>query len=323
MKLQTHRCVWMAVLALVVALVPAMARADVTKIQISSRQDILAGKSFGNVGPYEKLRGKVYFAVDPKDPRNKIIADLDKAPKNGEGKVEFSADLFILKPKDSSRGNGVLFFDIVNRGNMALLRTFNRAESSRDPATEAEFGDGLLMREGYTLVALGWEFDAPKPLISMDAPVATENGKPLTGWISPWFIPNDFVPAYEYVTGYNTRAYPPLDLKSSAYRLTEREGMMGVPRLIPREDWQFAKVVDGRVAADPNWIWVKNGLRPGQTYQLTYESKDPPVAGLGFAGIRDLASFLKNDPNAVAPGRYAYMYGSSQTGRTSSFIWRR
>jgi hypothetical protein len=315
MKLQTHRCVWMALVALVVALVPAMARADVTKIQISSRQDVLAGKSFGNVGPYEKLRGKVYFAVDPKDPRNTIIADLDKAPKNSQGKVEFSADVFILKPKDSSKGNGVLFFDVVNRGNMAVLRTFNRAASSGDPATEAEFGDGLLMREGYTLVALGWEFDAPKRLISMDAPVATDNGKPLTGWISPWFIPNGFVPAYEYVTGYNTRAYPPLDLKSAAYRLTEREGMMGVPRLIPREDWQFAKVVDGKVVADPNWVWVKNGLKAGQTYQLTYESKDPPVAGLGFAGIRDLASFLKNDPNAIAPGRYAYTYGSSQTGR--------
>src|ERR1700694_1464127 len=105
MKLQTHRCVWMAILALVVALVPAMARADVTKIQISSRQDVLAGKAFGNVGPYEKLRGKVYSAVDPKDSRHNIIAAPEQAPKNSQRKVEYSADLFILKPKDSSKGN--------------------------------------------------------------------------------------------------------------------------------------------------------------------------------------------------------------------------
>ena len=317
MPLQRQSCVWMGVLALVVALAPAVVRAEVKKVEITSREDVLAGKPFGTVGAYEKLRGKVYFAVDPQNPHNKIIADLDKAPKNAEGKVEFSADLFIIKPKDSSKGNGVLFFDVVNRGNLQLLRSFSRGGGGGDPTKEADFGDGLLMREGYTLVAVGWEFDAPKRAgsISMDAPMATDNGKPINGWVDPWFIPNDFVPAYEYVTGYNTRAYPPLDVNSPAYRLTEREGMMGVIHLIPREDWQFAKVVDGKVVSDPNWIWIKNGLKPGMTYQVTYESKDPPVAGLGFAGIRDLASFLKNDPNAVAPGRYAYTYGSSQTGR--------
>ena len=79
--------------------VPCAARGEVARVAISSRQDVLDGKSFGNVGPYEKLTGKVYFAIDPKNPHNKIIADLDKAPINAQGRVEFSADLFILRPK--------------------------------------------------------------------------------------------------------------------------------------------------------------------------------------------------------------------------------
>ena len=88
--------------------------------------------------------------------------DLDKAPKNAEGKVEFSADLYIIKPKDSSKGNGVVFFDIVNRGNKGLLRTFSRAAGGADPTTEADFGDAYLLEQGYTLVAIGWQFDVAK-----------------------------------------------------------------------------------------------------------------------------------------------------------------
>ena len=317
MKSRMPLSVSIVLVALLVALAPALALAEVTRVEISTRQDVLAGKSFGNVGPYEKLVGKVFFAVDPQDRHNKIIADLDKAPRNSQGKVEFSADLFILKPKDPSRGNGVLFFDIVNRGNLQLLGTFNRATRSGDPTTEAQFGDGLLMREGYTLVAVGWQFDAPKQKgsISLDVPTATDNGRPITGWVSPWFILDELTPAYQFVTGYNTRVYPPLDPKNPEYRLTEREGFMGVAHLIPREDWQFGRGVDDKTVYDPNWVSLKNGFRPGQVYQLSYETKDPPVAGLGFAATRDLASELKNNPNAVAPGRFVYTYGASQTGR--------
>src|SRR6266853_215388 len=109
-------------------LAPAATRAEVTRVEITSRQDVLNGKAFGAVGAYEKLAGKVYFAVDPNNPHNKIIADIEKAPRNAQGKVEFSADLFILKPKDTSRGNGVAFFEVVNRGGKGLLSVFNRAK---------------------------------------------------------------------------------------------------------------------------------------------------------------------------------------------------
>src|ERR1700682_5617969 len=207
MNAHTRRILGMA-LMFVAALAPAMMRAEVTRVEISSKQDILGGKAFGTVGAYEKLLGKVYFAIDPNNPHNKIIVDLDKAPKNAQGKVEFSADIFIVRPKDPSHGNGALLFDIPNRGGKGALSTFNRAKGSADPTTEEEFGDGLLMRQGFTVVSIGWEFDIPKKpgLVLLTAPVATDNGKPITGWLptEPWFIPNKKTDSYNYASGYYT-----------------------------------------------------------------------------------------------------------------------
>ena len=316
MKVQTGM-ILRTILAALVVVTPATMRAEVTRVEITSRQDVVGGKPFGTVGAYEKLTGKVYFAVVPENPHNRIVADIDKAPRNAQGKVEFSADLFILKPKDTSHANGVLFFDVVNRGNKALLSTFNHAAGSLDPATEAHFGNGLLMREGYTLVAVGWQFDVPKQKnrIGFDAPTATDNGQPITGWVSPWFIPNKRSDSFEYTTGYNSPAYPPLDPNNPAYRLTEREGLASAPRLIPRDNWQFGRIENGKVAFDANWVTLKGGFKAGMTYEVTYESKNPPLAGLGFAAIRDLASALKYNSDAVVRGRYAYTYGASQTGR--------
>jgi hypothetical protein len=294
------------------------ARAEVTRVDIQRREDVLGGKAFGNAGPYEKLVGKVHFAVDPTNPHNTIIVDLDKAPKNAEGRVEFSSDLYILRPKDPSRGNGVLFFDVVNRGNKQLLRAFSRGGAAADPTTEADFGDAYLLHQGYTLVAVGWQFDVAKGrgLVGFDAPMATDGGKSITGWVRMWFVSNAPALSFEYVSnGYNTRAYPPLDLNSPQYRLTEREGIYAPVRLVPRDEWQFARLENGKPVADPNWIHVKSGMRAGLTYEVAYETKDPPVAGLGMAAVRDMASSLKYGANPIAPGRYAYMYGSSQTGR--------
>jgi hypothetical protein len=304
-------------LTLLLALVPAMIRAEVVRVEISSRQDVLGGKAFGETGAYEKLVGKVYFAVAPENPHNRIIADIDKAPRNSQGKVEFSSDLFILRPKDAARGNGVLFFDVVNRGNKQLLSTFNHAKGSADPATDEEFGNGLLMRQGFTLVAVGWQFDVPKArnLIGFDAPVATDNGRPITGWVHPWFIPDKRSDSFEFASGYFSPAYPAVEPNNPAYRLTEREGFVAAPRLIPRQDWQFGRLVNGHVEYNPNWVTLKGGFKAGQTYEITYESQKPPVAGLGFAALRDLASALKYNSDAIVHGRYVYTYGASQTGR--------
>jgi hypothetical protein len=127
-------------------------RAELTRIEIASRVDVLGGKAFGAVGVYEKIVGKAYFSVDPSHPRNTAIVDLDKAPRDVAGRVTFSADLYVLAPKDAARGNGVAFFDVLNRGRKGILRDYNRASQALDPTAEADFGDGFLMQRGYTLV---------------------------------------------------------------------------------------------------------------------------------------------------------------------------
>ena len=311
--------VWVAaVLAWSITLAPS-ARAEVTRIEIAAKQDVLGGKVWGNTGAYEKLVGKIYFAIDPSNPHNKKIVDLDKAPKNAQGKVEFSADIFVLQPKDPSKGNGVLLFDIPNRGSKGALGAFNLAKGSGDPTTEAEYGDGLLMRQGYTIVAVGWESDiAPRPgAVVLTAPIATDNGKTITGWlpVQPWFIPDAKVDSYNWASGNFPPVYPPLDPKSLAYRLTERDGLVAFPRLVPREDWQFGRLQNGQVDSDVKWITKKGGFRPGMVYELAYETSNPAVAGVGFAAVRDLASALKYDPNAILHGKYVYTFGASQVGR--------
>jgi hypothetical protein len=282
-------------LALALTLVPALTLAEVKRIEITSRTDVQDGTAFGNSGAYEKLVGKVYFAVDPGNPRNKIIADVDKAPRNARGEVEFSADLSIFKPKDPARGNGVLLFDIVNRGGSVALGDLNRADRDGD------IGDGFLMREGYTLVAVGWQFDVADDEIGLDAPIATDNGKPMLGRISTWFVPNQPTNTMNF----GGTVYAPVDPASAAHQLTERDGYYGAAKTIPRSSWAF----DGRS------VVLKTGFLPGRTYELTYQTQNPPVAGLGFAAVRDLASALKHSPDAIVKGRYAYAFGRSQTGR--------
>src|ERR1051325_12213377 len=119
------------------------AGAELVRIEVKSRADVLQGKAFGSTGAYEKLSGKIYFAVDPRNSANRIIADIDKAPKNAGGKVEFSSDFYMIKPKDLSRGNGTVLYEVSNRGNKGMLGFFNLASNSLDPKTAADLGDGF------------------------------------------------------------------------------------------------------------------------------------------------------------------------------------
>jgi hypothetical protein len=305
----------LAVLGFLLVLVPAPSDAELVRVAITSRVDVLNGKAFADVGPYEKIWGKAYFAIDPANPRNQVIADLALAPRNREGKVEFSADLFILKPKDPARGNGVVFFDVVNRGRFRLLSTFSGAAAADDPTEEAHFGDGSLLRGGFTLVAVGWQFDVPEALIGVQAPIPTNSGQAITGPVREWFITDKAADSFHWTGGNATKGYLPVDPEDPDYRLTAREGMFAARQLLPRVDWRFGRVVDGRHVADPNYLTLKGGFKPGLTYELAYESQNPPVAGVGFAAVRDMASAMKYQPGSVAPGKLAYMYGVSQTGR--------
>src|SRR5690348_16596198 len=131
--------------ACAIAMLAGSAEARVVKLRIEHREAVLNGKAFGRAGAYEKLVGKVDFALDPKAAINQRIVDLGLAPKNAKGEVQFSADFFLLKPIDAARGNGRLFDEVGNRGGKAMLQTFQKAKGSKDPATAEEYGDGALM----------------------------------------------------------------------------------------------------------------------------------------------------------------------------------
>src|SRR5258708_1608051 len=180
----------LASLALLISIFAAGAEARVVKLRVERREKVLNGKSFGTAGAYEKLIGKVEFALDPALTINKSIVDLDLAPRNAHSEVEFSADFYMLKPVDPAHGNGRLFYQVGNRGGKGMLRTFQKARSSRDPQTPEEFGDGALMNQGYTLLWMGWQWDGPEGQMRMEMPIASDHGKPITGLVRGNFIPN-------------------------------------------------------------------------------------------------------------------------------------
>ncbi|MCU1316935.1 MAG: hypothetical protein JWN63_2257 [Candidatus Acidoferrum typicum] len=99
-----------------IAFFASSADAHVTRVEILPRADIQDGRAFGLAGPYERIIGRVYFAVNPENIHNRQIVDLDKAPRNAQGEVEFSADLYLFKPKDMAKGNNAVLFEVSNRG---------------------------------------------------------------------------------------------------------------------------------------------------------------------------------------------------------------
>src|SRR5690348_4577454 len=188
--MRSHRIIPIACLALMAASQTAEAR--VVRLRIERRELVLGGRSFGAAGAYEKLIGKVDFAFDPAIKENEIIVDLPLAPRNARGEVEASADFYMLKPVDPRRGNGQLFYEVGNRGGKAMLSTFQKAAGSSDPTTEAQFGDGALMTQGFTLLWMGWQWDVPlrAGVMRMDMPIATNHGQPIVGLVRGNFIPN-------------------------------------------------------------------------------------------------------------------------------------
>ncbi len=172
-------------------LVALPVHAEIVRIEVKSRADVLAGKAFGAAGPYEKLSGTIYFAVDPRNRANRIITDIDQAPRNGSGRVEFSSDFYLIKPKDPARGNGTLLYEVSNRGGKGMLGFFNFAQGNLDPRTAEQFGDGFLLERGFTLLWVGWQFDPPlrDGLVRVHAPMAREaDGRPISGLVRSDFV---------------------------------------------------------------------------------------------------------------------------------------
>ena len=156
--------------------------AAVSGVEIATREDLLAGRSFSLAGPYEVLRGKLKFAVDPDNAANKAVVDIEYAPVNNDGRVEFSSDFLLVKPKDVKRGNGALLLKILNRGNLSG-HYFNRGRRGNEISAEATLGDALLLRNGFSVMWVGWQFDTPRlpDRLRMYSPAAKEGGKPIRG----------------------------------------------------------------------------------------------------------------------------------------------
>ena len=278
------------------------ARAEVTKVTIANRTVVAGGEAFGQVGPYEKLTGTIEFALDPADKHNSRVVDLEHAARAADGRVHFSADLYVLRPVEAQKGNGALLFEIANRGRKGLLGRFNRgAGGSQDPMATADFGDGFLMKEGYTLVWVGWQFDVQPPFVRIEAPAADVQGRVRYSFIVD-AKQTDTSPA-------DLPAYPPLDLNDRTASLTVRDRFWGTPTRINREKWRF-NVQNSRVH-----IVFDEGFEPGRLYEIDYPAGGAKAAGVGMAAVRDAASAFRYRTDLPIRGRTAYIFGASQSGR--------
>jgi hypothetical protein len=285
---------------------PPLALAELTNVRVTSRSAVADGQSFGSTGPYEKLVGRIEFALDPADPHNKPIVDLAYAPRGADGRVRFESDFYVLRPADAARGNGVLLFEISNRGGKGLLPMFNDAPGAADPTTPAHFGNGFLMREGYTLVWVGWEFDVAPALLKVDAPLVTGPSVPSAGPLRVQFIVNQ---RQEGTTLADAPLYPPVDPGDAGATLTVRDRFGDSPQLLARDTWRFA------ASAGAPRLEIRGGFEPGRLYEVTYHATGRRVAGVGFAAIRDAASAFLHRSDLPIAGRAAYVFGVSQSGR--------
>ena len=296
------------------------AHARVTSVEILSRTPIpaMAGNSAAATLVYEKITARVHFAVDPASAHNQPIVDLGKAPRNSRGEVEFSADLYLLRPV--AKGNGALLLEIPNRGGKGMLTIVDGGKS--DPSSAADLGDAWLLRQGFTYAALGWQWDvAESPgSLRLYAPIAYENGgKHITGLLRDDFTPTE--PSNEVPLGHimgprlGGTEYPAAAPDDARNVLTVRDTPHGQRTVIPRSEWSFARTADGKLAPSDRFLHLNSGFQPGKIYELVYVVQDPVVAGLGFAAVRDFVSWAKHSPDSLAPARYVYASGISQCGR--------
>jgi hypothetical protein len=307
------------------------ARAELVSLDIYKREDFAGGKEFGSAGAYEKLVGVARFAVDPTHPRNKAIVDLDLAPRNDAGKVEFSSDVYILKPKDITKGNRAIFYDVNNRGNKVALGMFNSAAGSNDPTTEAHAGNGFLFRRGYTVVWSGWigELLPGNNRLLLAPPIASEGGMWITGRVRFEMVTDRPAESLPLSRREGHGSYPPTARGEREGVLTWRMRETDKRVVIPREQWSLERKsvekVEKGVSGTLGQVRLKlaGGFRPGYIYELICECEGPIVQGCGFAAVRDLVSFLKYDQSKKNPllhGKIpeinrAHAFGVSQSGR--------
>src|SRR4051812_707974 len=316
--------------AVLAACVAIHAHARVTEINVAAIEPFAGGAAYGNTGAYERVRGTFKGELDPADARNKVIVNLERAPRNARGLVEYEADFFLLRPADAARGNHKIIYDVTNRGRKFIHFRLMDANppsvaAANDPKTAADAGTGIFFRMGYTLAWSGWDSEAPRTNngLAMKPIIATDNGKPIVRVIRD-----------ELVSGTRSRVDPPkpgepprretlklsyeaATLDQSQAKLTARRGETDPRVEIPASKWAYS----GAQAIE--LLPAGTQPEPGTLYEFHYPAKNPRVLGAGMAATRDLISFLryesadgKGNANPARPGiRTTLAFGISQSGR--------
>jgi Alpha/beta hydrolase domain len=305
---------WPLFLSVALTVLPLHAR--VVRVETATRTDVLGGKDFGDAGAYERITGRVYFSLPVANSHNLRIVDLSNAVNLKNGEVEFSSDFIAVRPKDAHKGNGSLLLEVPNRGRGRILSLVDGGDW--DLAKDA--GDAWLLRNGFTIVSLGWQWDADgADALRFFAPVAKENGETITGLLRGDLMPSKVMPeiplGHLILGNLGGTEYPVSAPADPLNVLTVRDSRAAPRTVIPRAEWQFAETVDGKLTPSNRYIHLNGGFQPGKIYEYVYVVADPVVAGGGFAAIRDFASYAKHAPDAVTPTARVYGEGISQNGR--------
>jgi len=290
----------------------------VRRIEVIEREaPVFGGTEFATVGTYERLHGTIFGELDPTHRLNTGIVNLDRAPRNAHGNVEYQSDIRILKPLDLDRGNGCLVYDVPNRGNQPIMPRLNGAPDGGHPQ---HAGNGFLMRRGFTVVWSGWQGDVPPGADRLTARLPTIPG--LTGMVRVEFIAeatgllgDSNIQELSEEGFVGTLVYPVADPAGATLTVREREAD---PRVTPPGlAWRLVDDLHVEITRP-----TASGFDRGAIFEFIYRARDPIVMGIGFAAIRDIVSFLRHaaKDNPLAPHerpriRHALGFGISQSGR--------
>ena len=300
----------------------------VRKLDIVEHRPYAEGRSFGDVGPYERIDALAWYEADPDAACNSGITDLAHASRGADGYVHFSGDLTILRPADSEAGNRALLLALPNRGRR-VLTYFNMATPPLMPEKRIDPGDGFLLEEGWTIAWVGWQWDVPRKeepaRIGLSAPQVPHDAG---GQRSPMQLrlqvneASELLPLTDQHVGDvgRHRTIPPLDPEDANAVLMVRDHHYGEGRVIPRENWEFARVQGATAVPDVNHVRLKGGFEAGRIYDLLYIPRDCPVVGAGLMAVRDMAHWLRAGEDAPTAGAIDHVIGEgvSQCGR----LWR-
>jgi hypothetical protein len=289
----------------------AVGEARVTRVEVLKVEPVPAAQANGQaVPPYERISGRFHGELDPGDPKNAQITDIQLAPKNGRGMVEYVGTFSLMKPADMSRASGVLIYSVVNRGN----------------------GSASASAEGHVSLVSGWQGDVVPSATNQTIQVPrakNTDGSSVTGPLVIRLTGQTGNTATLTIPRATPTPYPPSILDTAAATLVSAvsETPMGVKSgvvKIASTDWAFATCETAPFPGVPDTthICLKNGFDPSLLYELQYTAKDPLVLGIGFAATRDLNSFFryekKDDAGTANPVagaiRWAISEGSSQSG---------